>query len=175
MNRLRSLIYIVPVLALLAPAGEALAQNRAPNANWKLANRYSNDFLRQFVFSSSLTPNWINKTDTFWYSWRDSNGIRFMIVDPKKRTKKQLFDSAEMAAKLSEALKRPYDTTNLPITTVTFDEKQNHLISFTVERRRFQYDLNTKELKQLGPATGSQATQAPPQGQGGGGRFGQGG
>ncbi|KAA0225478.1 S9 family peptidase [Fimbriimonadia bacterium ATM] len=55
-----------------------------------------------------------------------------------------------MAAQLSELLKKPYDRTNLPITTVTFDEKNVDLITFTIEGNRIQYDLKTKEIKNLG-------------------------
>src|SRR5688500_16276803 len=125
----------------------AQAQDRqAPKANWPQANRYTNDFLRQFVFSSSVSPGWINKTDYFWYSWKDGNGVKFYKVDPFRKTKKVLFDSAKMAAQLSEMLKKPYDTTNLPITTITFDEKRSNIITFNIENTKFEYDLDTERL-----------------------------
>ena len=151
----------------------ASAQNQQPRANWKLANRFAPENLRQFIYSTSLTPNFINRTDVFWYSWRDSNGVTFWRVDPRARKKSHLFNSAKMAAKLSEALKKPYDVTNLPITTVTFDTTNANLMRFTIDQTRFEYDLKTEELKNLGRATGP---ATPPTGPGqGGGRFGQGG
>jgi dipeptidyl aminopeptidase/acylaminoacyl peptidase len=81
-----------------------------------------------------------------------------------------------MAALLSEATKRPYDTTNLPITTVTFDEKNEDLIRFVVEGIRYEYDLKKDTLKSLGkPPAGETADTLPPAGQQNGqGRFGQG-
>ena len=82
-----------------------------------------------------------------------------------------LFDSAKMAALLSESLKKPYDATTLPITTVIFDAKNEDLIRFDVEKIRFEYDLKLETLKQVGP-TPPDTTPTPPaggQGRGGGG------
>jgi len=140
----------VILLALSVVCG-ATAQTTPNKANWKLANKFTTDYIRQYVYSTSLTPGFINKTDTFWYSWKDSNGIKFWRVDPKARKKAPLFDSVKMAALLSEQVKKPYDTTNLPITTVTFDEKNDNIIRFNVEGLRFEYDTSKEELKNLGP------------------------
>lgn len=159
------------ILALTVTA--AIAQQKA---NWPLAERFSTESLRPYVYSMSVAPGWINKTDTFWYSWRDSNGVKFYRVDPASKKKVPLFDTAKMAALLSEAVKKPYDTTNLPITTVTFDDKNDKIIRFTVERTRYEYDTEKEELKSLGRATGPDSGGAPGAGQGqGGGRRGGGG
>jgi dipeptidyl-peptidase-4 len=173
-------IRIYPLVILAA--GMALAASPAtaqstPKANWKLANRFTPESLRQYVYSSSVTPGFIGKTDQFWYLWRDSDGVKFWRVDPKAKKKTPLFDSAKMAAQLSESLKKPYDVTNLPITTLTFDEKNLDVIKFTVEQIRFEYNLKTEELKNLGRATTPAAPTPPTPGQGGGGfqgGFGQG-
>ncbi|HRJ97530.1 MAG TPA: hypothetical protein PLL78_12665, partial [Fimbriimonadaceae bacterium] len=134
-------------LAVVVHAQGPLAKNN--RANWKLADRFTTESLRPFVYSSSLTPGWINRTDTFWYSWRDDKGVKFWKVDSKARKKTMLFDSAKMAALLSEATKKPYDSTNLPITTVTFDEKDANLMRFTLENVRYEYDLVKETLKVL--------------------------
>lgn len=148
-------------------------------ANWPLAERFSNESLRPFVYSMSISPGWIGKTDQFWYTWRDSNGVKFYRVDPAKKKKWPLFDSAKMAAFLSEAVKKPYDTTNLPITTVTFDEKNDKIIRFTVERIRFDYDtekeLLTRSAAPAAPGTGGALGGPGAGGQGRGGRGGGGG
>lgn len=155
-------------LAALAFAAAATASAQPhssdkPQANWELANRFSSSFLRQYVYSTSLSPEFINKTDQFWYSWRDSSGIKFWRVDPKAKKKEPLFDSAAMAALLSEALRRPYDTTNLPIGSIAFDEKDDRLITFTVENTRFSYHTKTKEFKNLGRPTPPAQPPAPPE------------
>lgn len=150
----------------------------AAQANWKAANRYTNTYLGQYIYSQSLTPGWINRTDQFWYSWRDSAGVKFWRVDAKSKKKTPLFDSVRMAALLSEVAKKPYDTTNLPITTVTFDEKNDKLIRFVVEQVRYEYDADKDTLKSLGavrPGEGGPPPGGPGQGGGGGqGGFGGG-
>ncbi|MFY9232961.1 MAG: DPP IV N-terminal domain-containing protein, partial [Fimbriimonadaceae bacterium] len=142
--RFSALLVTLMALCALAPADDK------PTANWPQANRYTNEFLRQFVFSSSVNPSWVQSRDFFWYSWKDGGGIKFYYVDPYKQTKKPLFDSAKMAAMLSEALKKPYDVSNLPITTITFDAVRNKYIQFTVDGTRFEYDLATEVLKDKG-------------------------
>jgi len=165
-------------LSSLAVAATAQGDMRPANqANWKLANRFTTDSLRPFLYSSGLTPGFINRTDRFWYSWRDSSGTKFWIVDPKAAKKEPLFDAAVMAGLLSEAVKKPYDTTNLPITTVTFDEKDEDIIRFTVENIRFEYSRKNETLKEIGRGQQSGGNQGGPPGQGGrrGGQGGQGG
>ncbi|HWA84003.1 MAG TPA: hypothetical protein VG820_11235, partial [Fimbriimonadaceae bacterium] len=153
-------------LALLATFGVFAQVPTANKANWKLADRFSTESLRPFVYGTNLTPGWINKTDTFWYSWRYQDGVKFWKVDCKAKKRSPLFDSAHMAALLSQALKKPYDSLNLPITTVTFDEKNDNLMRFTADNVRFEYDLSKDALKELGRGREG----APPEG-GGNGNF----
>src|SRR5580704_8130237 len=83
--------------AYIAPAAGRTSPDHAVKANWDLANRFTAESLRPFVYSSTLTPGWINKTDVFWYTWRDSTGVKFWKVDCKAKKKTPLFDTARMA------------------------------------------------------------------------------
>jgi dipeptidyl-peptidase-4 len=144
---------------------------RTNSANWELAAKYSNDQLRHYIYSSSVTPGWIRNQDVFWYMWRDSTGPKFYIVDCNARKKDFLFDSAEMAMKLSEVLQKPYDAQTLPITTLTFED-DGKSFRFRVDEQWLRYILDTKELYKIAPP----AQQGQGQGGGGGqGRFGGGG
>ena len=161
----------------LAPAARKVSPDRVIHANWDLANRFTAESLRPFVYSSTLAPGWINKSDVFWYTWRDSTGVKFWKVDCKAKTKTPLFDTARMAALLSELAKRPYDANNLPFTTVTFDEKNADLMRFIVDNIQYEYDLKKDTLKSLGkPKVDPNAPPVGPgQGRGrGGGGAGQG-
>ncbi len=146
--------------AALAAMGTA---QETPQANWKLANQFSTGYLRQYIYSTGINPSFINKTDEFWYSWRDSSGVKFQRVDPKAKKKELLFDSAQMASLLSESLKKPYDVTNLPITTITFDEKNSRLIKFVVDGIQFSYETDKKEFKNLGKPPAPSGPPATPQ------------
>ena len=65
-------LLLVPALAL------PLAAQQSPEniANYKLAEKYGSGFLRKFVYSTSVRPSWIGKTDRFHYSYRTSAGTR---------------------------------------------------------------------------------------------------
>ncbi len=132
------------------------------------------------MYSTSVVPHWINDTDTFWYSWKDSNGTKFYRVDSRARSKKPLFDAAKMAEQLSEMVHRPYDTTNLPITTVSFT-KDGKSFRFVVEGTRYEFELATATLKDVGKVKPGDPPEegALPQGRfggrGGGGGRGRGG
>ncbi len=172
---------VLPLVIVFAAAGSALALDNIPkpinHANWKLANRFTAEYIQQYVYTTSIVPHWINDSETFWYSWKDSNGVRFCRVDPRAKSKRPLFDVAKMAAKLSELAHRPYDSTNLPITTLTFT-KDGKSFRFVVEGFRYEYELATGALKsvgKVGPNDPPEGDTPPPNrfgGQRGGGRGG---
>ena len=45
--------------------------------NFRQAEQYNSAYLRQFVYSTSVSPNWIDKTDEFWYSFKSSDGTKY--------------------------------------------------------------------------------------------------
>ncbi len=165
---MRGAIFSRVIIPTLLIAGPAVGQVQTKNhANWKLSDRFSTELVSKFIGSTTVTPRFINNTDRFWYNWRDRSGTRFMIVDPKAKSKTLLFDSAKMAALLSEQLKKPYDSQTLPITTIDFST-DGKKITFTVEETRFEYDLDAKTLKNLGKSTARPGVRPPAAGIGGG-------
>ena len=82
-------------IAGIALASIALCQTPVTaqnNANYKLAQKYSSKFLKQFTYSTSVSPKWIGKSNRFHYSYRTSVGTKHWLVDCDKRTKVALFD-----------------------------------------------------------------------------------
>ncbi len=172
-SRLAGLIVFTALIA------GGVAQNNGNHANWPQAERFSTEQLRPYLYSSSVTPAWINKGDTFWYAWRNREGQNYWLVDAKARAKKPLFDHSKMAALLSEAVKKPVLAKDLGIATITFDEKNADLIRFVKENIRFEYDLKAETLKEVGrinrPAGAGPGAGPGQGGQGGGGGGGRGG
>jgi dienelactone hydrolase len=99
----------------------------------------------------SVAPQWIGKTDTFWYSVRTSTGMRYWKVDPTKKGKAPLFDHALLAAALSEASKKPLDadTLRLDRVVVAADGKK---LTFVFGETQYEYDLTANKMKALGKA-----------------------
>lgn len=139
-------------VALVAGPGAARAQSNGQNhADWALADRFSQQALKDVVFSTSVQPHWLGKTDSMWYNWKDHNGSTFYLVVPPLKLKRPLFDNAKLAAQLSELAHRPYDALNLPFTTIVFT-KDHKRFRFNADSIRYEWNLTTQALKSLGKA-----------------------
>ena len=116
--------FLLLACALLAVAGYA---QRTPveKANYQGAERYSPAKLRQMVYSTSVSPNWLENSNRFWYGYTTQDGTKWYMADPDRGTKRLLFDNDKMAADLTRILKDPYDAQHLPISRMRFtaDEK----------------------------------------------------
>jgi dipeptidyl-peptidase 4 len=165
---LRALLLGLLLLPTAAPA--AAQQGQQPIANWPLADRFTPDALRPVLFSQSVAPRWIAETDSMWYSWRDRDGTRFMLVVPRTRTRQPLFDHVKFAADLSTLHRKPYEAKNLPMSNLVFDST-GRSFRFTVDSVRYTYDLRTTTLTRLGVPTREElAAERAAAGQGAGGQ-----
>ena len=163
----------VALLLLAVSAGGAAAQHAHGNAaNWTLANKFTPEALRPVLYSSSVSPHWIGKTDSMWYNWKDHSGATFYLVVPSLKVKRPLFDQVRMAAALTAASGRAYDAYNLPFTTVDFG-KDHKTFQFNADSSRWEWTLASETLRRVGPAKREAPAAA---GRGGrGGFFGGGG
>jgi len=150
-----------------AAAGTTAQETRVQRANWALAERFSEDRVRQVVFSTNVQTRFLGESDSLWYQWRDSKGSTFWLVVPQTRTKRPLFDHTKMAAQLSTLHKKPYDAFSLPFTNVAFTEDRKGF-RFNVDSARYEWTLATEMLRHIGRAQRDSA-------EGGGGRRGGGG
>lgn len=137
------------VLAGLAPA--APDQEVVRTANYKQAFKYSAEYLRQFVYSTAVTPNWIGKTDAFWYSYRTSQGTHYYRVNPKQTGKEPLFDHVKLATLLSEMMQKPLEANALPLTRESINDEGTKF-KFVAEDLQYEYDLQAEKLTKLGKA-----------------------
>src|SRR3954469_17380072 len=109
----------------------AIAQQPV-KANYQLASRFSSKKLDRMVFSTSVDPHWLKKSDRFWYTYESPNGKNRYIVDPSKGEKKPLFDNAKLAAELTRIVKDPMDAQHLNIDSMRFVKDENW-IQFEVQ------------------------------------------
>jgi dipeptidyl-peptidase 4 len=152
----RHLAVMLAMVALAAVCRLQAAEKpraNAPNggANWKLAYKYSPEFLKKFVYSTAVTPKWIGKTDTFWYEYRTSRGNQFYRVNPQQATREPLFDNAKLATHLSEMTRKPLEPSLLPVANVSVNDEGNKM-KFVTEGMQYEYDLRADKLVKLGKA-----------------------
>src|SRR5687767_14489380 len=126
----------VGTVVLALSSSSLVAQKAEPAAppapNYDLAAQWTSQKVGKLVFDTTVSPQWLETSDRFWYSYRTREGRRFMIVDPIKKTKAPLFDHAKMAATLTSITRLPYDAQHLPFSNVRFVKKDT-AIEFDVQ------------------------------------------
>jgi dipeptidyl-peptidase 4 len=123
--------------SLLAASVAFAADNPAPmvkqtKANYELAAQWTPAKMGKVVFDTTVTPHWLEQGDRFWYSFENSKGRKFYIVDPVKKTRTFVFDPVKLAAQLTTATGLPYESQHLPITSIKFVKNDTTI----------QFDLN---------------------------------
>ena len=114
--------------------------------NYALEARFLPASVNQLVFDLSVTPHWFTLSDKFWYSYRTTDGTKYYIVDPVKKSKTLLWDNAKVAAALSTLTNFPYDAQHLPIKRLRLVDKDTHM-RFEVEIRKDGVVPNEPEKK----------------------------
>ena len=125
---------------------EAQELKRHTTPNYRQAAQYSSRYLRQFLYSTSVTPRWIGDTDEFWYSFKTSTGTSYYRVDPVRAKKEPLFDRVKLGAQLGAMIKKPVNPKQLPISSVRLNKEATHL-EFVSDRKSYKYDLKTEVLE----------------------------
>lgn len=119
---------------------------RAQKADFQTAEKFRGDNLVSRYGDLSVTPNWIEESDIFWYSFKTSEGKNFYYVNAATRSKKLLFDSRFMASELKKLTKRPYNELDLPVKDLNFEKKSLTRFTFVVDSIRFKYDISNQRL-----------------------------
>ena len=157
--------------AMLVLSISVMAQTAVTRANYQLASRFSPKKMEKLVFSTTVDPHWLKQSDRFWYTYENTNGKNWYIVDPSKAQKRLLFDNARLAAQLTAIVRDPMDAQHLNIDSLRFIKDENW-IQFEVkstedsiikdtaakkgtppktEKKRFyfEYNINTGQLVHL--------------------------
>ncbi|MDF2191466.1 DPP IV N-terminal domain-containing protein [Paraflavitalea sp. CAU 1676] len=120
-------------MSLLLVGATATAQlTPVTKANYQQAARFAPRKIGKLVFSTSVDPHWLKKSDRFWYEYETTDGKKWYIVDPAKGEKKVMFDNADLAAKITRIVKDPFDAQHLGIDSMRFI-KDEHWIQFEVK------------------------------------------
>ena len=123
---------IILSLSCLLVIFSSFAQQPASKGNYELAARFSPDKLKKMIFSTSVDAHWMKKSDRFWYEYETSQGKKWLLVDPVRRTKTPLFDADKLAAELTRAVKDPFDGQHLKLDNMKLLADENTL-QFTVK------------------------------------------
>ncbi len=121
------------------------AQNQpVTKANYELASRFSPDDLKRMVFSTKVEPHWLKNSNRFWYEYETSEGKYYYIVDPKLKSKSQLFDHDKLAADMTRLTGDPFDRKNLDIEKIEFINNETAL-RFEVKSKLIEVEDKEKD------------------------------
>ena len=114
----------------------AQAQERLPE--YLQAEKFTSDKLRTMLFSTTVDPHWFQQGNSFWYTYKTSEGTFWYVVNPNTRSKQLLFNREEIAAQLTEIVKDPFEARQLPIRNLKAKE----------DGRTFTFEvISTKDAK----------------------------
>lgn len=131
-------------------------QTPVTKANYALAARFSPKKLGKMIFSTAVDPHWLKNSDKFWYMYETTEGKKWFIVDPVKGEKKELFNNADLAAKITRIVKDPFDAQNLGLDSMRFVRDENW-IQFEVKSTQDEVKKDTAATSRRG-AAGTAAT-----------------
>ena len=55
------------------------------------------DKIDKLLYSTTVSPNWIEGGELFWYAWRSSSGTDYLLVDCAAGTQTPIFDNDMLA------------------------------------------------------------------------------
>lgn len=103
--------------------------------------------LQRHMYVADVQPNWVGKTNRFWYLKIGPTGKHFILVDAERNTQGPAFDQTRLAAGLSGASGKTYTASDLPFYTFTFGGGSK-AIQFEVESTRWSCTLTNYDCKQ---------------------------
>ena len=112
MYRLLFLLILIPNLVL----GQNISVNEA---DYQRAERFLSQFTSPLVFQTRVSPNWMSD-DQFWYKSNTKEGMQYVLVDLKKKSKDNLFNHQRLSNALGALTDTTYDASDLPIRDLNF-------------------------------------------------------
>ena len=135
--KFKKLLFAVCCVAGFASQTETVtAQDRLPG--YLQAEKFTREKLGTMLFSTTVDPHWFQQGNSFWYTYKTSEGMFWYVVNPSSRSKRLLFDRDKMASQLTEIVGDPFDATHMPIQNLKAGEDGR---TFTFEIR------STKDIK----------------------------
>ena len=126
-------------------------QSSVSRADYARAESYMPWNVRKLVFNTGVKPNWIGKSDRFWYQRSSPNGTEFVLVDSSDGSRRPAFDHQRLAASLSRSSGTYHTHNQLPFSAIKleFDEENDDAeptrVEFVVDGMTWSCDLETYE------------------------------
>ena len=115
------------------------------------------------IFNAAVRPNWIGKTDRFWYRRTARDGASFVLVEPASGEVRPAFDHVRLAASLSRATGTPQTHAQLPFEQFSFADDEG-AIEFDAAGKRWRCTLDSYECSEIAKEEKSETEVRSPDG-----------
>lgn len=119
---------------------------KSQKADFKAAEKFRGDNILTRYGDLSVNPNWIEDSDIFWYSFKNSSGKNYYYVNAATRSKRLMFDARFMASELKRLTLHPFNELDLPIKELKFEKKSTSMFTFQVDSIKFLFDMSDQKL-----------------------------
>lgn len=142
-------LYSILLVLTLAGTGQAL-YSQGTQADYDRAKNLGNLYTGK-ILHSGVRPEWIGKSNTFWYTTNTENGTEYFLVDATKGTRKPALDPVRLAAQLTSLLDKPVKPYEPVLADLKFSDELK-TANFTLEGFTWTYDLKKNTLAKGGAA-----------------------
>ena len=146
-------------VALLVVTSACSAFAQGTLEDYQRAQRFLPGNVRHLIYVADVRPNWIEKTNRFWYHRVGPDGAEFILVDAEHNTSVPAFDHEKLAAALSRSTRREIKSTELPFDHIEFVDS-GKAIRFEADNAQWTCTLSDYECKQ-GPAESPYESLSP--------------
>lgn len=126
-----------------------LSTSVGQEANFDLAKKFTKENVKKYTGTSRVTPNWLENSHLFWYSYKTADGKSFYFVDPEKRSKQNLFDNNDLASQVSQITHKPYNVNDLPLKKIEFEKNSKSSFTFEMDELKFRYNRLNKTVSKI--------------------------
>ena len=148
--------YMLLLVQSLILSVDVLAQGCIEDYNraYSLREKYS----AKHVLNGNLIPHWVSDTNIFWYIRDTENGKEYVKVDAGTCKRTSLFNHGKLAAALSNATGKSFNSYNLSLGNAQLDKNLN-TFTFELDGKKWMYDVKKNKLVDNGNV--SQSAKQP--------------
>ncbi|MFO7617078.1 MAG: DPP IV N-terminal domain-containing protein [Bacteroidales bacterium] len=128
---------------ILLVAGVGL-QAQMTRDDYKQAREVNRKFADKMLHGP-IRPEWVGKTNHFWYQVRTEKGNEYVLVNGNNGLKSQPFDPVKLSAQLEKATGKAVKADELPFRRISFSDDLK-IITFDHEGFTWKYDPKRNQL-----------------------------
>ncbi len=139
--------YLIIIIALIL---SKVSFSQGKFEDYQRAEKFLHFNIYNLVQNLYLNPNWIDKTNDFWYKTEIENGHKFLLVLSSENEITPVFDHQKLAIALEKKLDKEINPDSLPFSKIKFKDNLK-TVAFKIDSINFKYDIKKNKLSEYTP------------------------